>query len=247
MPMWRVGGVSETDLKQTLHALFGSPRMDELIAGATQANKIEERINCYVAEYVTEIQNAFGQLGGTVAERMRVIRTQQRKCLEALKRSSLPEDAKQLLLERYIGFGYWDAILYPLLALSGIGEPDPVKVFRISSQDTTRLQPLGVQQRLKGIGAFHFGAFFKRAYREKDFLWGRLDGVERLTALVHDLAKTTTEAKVAKKDQTWDDFTWHGFDAVLKSETLNEQSARALAQRLEAQVSAKVRNSGPQT
>jgi hypothetical protein len=30
----------------------------------------------------------------------------------------------------------------------------------------------------------HFGAFFDRAGREKDYLWGRLDGAERLIGLV---------------------------------------------------------------
>ena len=30
----------------------------------------------------------------------------------------------------------------------------------------------------------HFGAFFDRAGRENDYLWGRLDGAERLIGLV---------------------------------------------------------------
>jgi hypothetical protein len=33
---------------------------------------------------------------------------------------------------------------------------------------------------LKGIEFNNFGAFFSRAYRENDYLWGRLHGVDRL-------------------------------------------------------------------
>jgi hypothetical protein len=69
--------------------------------------------------------------------------------------------------------------------------------------------------------------------------------------LLQDLAKTTNQpAQATENNQTWDEFAWHGFDAVLKSEkkTLKENPARALAKRLEAQVvAAKVGNSGPQT
>ncbi|HWI02721.1 MAG TPA: DUF3376 domain-containing protein, partial [Acidimicrobiales bacterium] len=34
---------------------------------------------------------------------------------------------------------------------------------------------------------FHFGAFFDRAGREGDYLWGRLDAVERLVKLLLDV------------------------------------------------------------
>jgi hypothetical protein len=31
---------------------------------------------------------------------------------------------------------------------------------------------------------FNFGAFFSRAYRENDYLWGRLHGAERMIDLI---------------------------------------------------------------
>lgn len=37
---------------------------------------------------------------------------------------------------------------------------------------------------LKGIKFGSFGAFFSRAYRENDYLWGRLHGAERLIDIV---------------------------------------------------------------
>jgi hypothetical protein len=45
-----------------------------------------------------------------------------------------------------------------------------------------------LDQRLKsnvrGVGRHHFGAFFSRADRENDYLWGRLDAAEVLVGLL---------------------------------------------------------------
>ena len=38
---------------------------------------------------------------------------------------------------------------------------------------------------LKGLQFNSFGAFFSRAYRENDYLWGRLHGADRLIDIVH--------------------------------------------------------------
>jgi hypothetical protein len=37
---------------------------------------------------------------------------------------------------------------------------------------------------LKGVQFNSFGAFFSRAYRENDYLWGRLHGADRLIEIV---------------------------------------------------------------
>ena len=42
---------------------------------------------------------------------------------------------------------------------------------------------------LKGVEFFHFGAFFARAYRENDYLWGRLHGAERTVDLIASTAE----------------------------------------------------------
>ena len=53
---------------------------------------------------------------------------------------------------------------------------------------------------LRGIEFFSFGAFFSRAYRENDYLWGRLHGAERMI----DLIASTVE-------QPLDEATLRGF------------------------------------
>ena len=94
------------------------------------------------------------------------------------------------LLVRYLGFPFWDVLLYPVQALSDVGERDNVEVVRISPRDTHRIpvpRTEGQRGKLKGAETHHFGAFLTRAGRENDYLWGRLDGAERLIGIVlHD-------------------------------------------------------------
>src|SRR5690606_2390717 len=42
----------------------------------------------------------------------------------------------------------------------------------------------GTRATLRGTEFYNFGAFFSRAYRENDYLWGRLHGAERMVDLV---------------------------------------------------------------
>lgn len=55
----------------------------------------------------------------------------------------------------------------------------------MSPRDAHHLGDEGTRK-LKGIGFHHFAAFFKRSYRENDYLWGRLDAAERLVGLLLD-------------------------------------------------------------
>jgi Protein of unknown function (DUF3376) len=54
----------------------------------------------------------------------------------------------------------------------------------MSPLDSTLLEVPGGRAKLDGIGMGHFRAFFKRRYRENDYLWGRLDAAERLIGIV---------------------------------------------------------------
>jgi hypothetical protein len=54
---------------------------------------------------------------------------------------------------------------------------------RISPHESTRLAT-PAEKNLEGVTLGHFGAFFSRPGRENDYLWGRLDGIERLIVLL---------------------------------------------------------------
>jgi patatin-related protein len=99
-----------------------------------------------------------------------------------------PRRMRADLFARHLGFPFWDVIVYPIQALSGVDERDHVEVVRVSPVDARHLG--GGVAKLRGIGLHHFAAFFERAYRENDYLWGRLDAAERLVGLLLDDPRT---------------------------------------------------------
>ena len=98
--------------------------------------------------------------------------------------ASLARPDKRLMLLAYLGFPYFDAATLPLLQGEGLDEFDPIKVDRIAPDDAQAIRTGGAEATLKGIQFNSFGAFFSRAYRENDYLWGRLHGAERLIDII---------------------------------------------------------------
>jgi patatin-related protein len=98
--------------------------------------------------------------------------------------SDCPKDQRRTVLYAYLGFPYYDISTLPLLQGEGLDEFDPIKVDRISPEDAVAIRGGGVAATLKGIEFNSFGAFFSRAYRENDYLWGRLHGADRLFDIV---------------------------------------------------------------
>jgi hypothetical protein len=97
---------------------------------------------------------------------------------------ALPEEARRSLLFGYLGYILYDLATLPLLQGEGLDEFDPIKVDRISPEDARSIRDGGAAATLKGIEFNNFGAFFSRAYRENDYLWGRLHGLDRLVDIV---------------------------------------------------------------
>ena len=88
------------------------------------------------------------------------------------------------MLLAYLGYPFYDAVTLPLLRGEGLTEFDPVKVDRISPDDARSIRAGGTHATLRGVEFYNFGAFFSRAYRENDYLWGRLHGADRLVDIV---------------------------------------------------------------
>ncbi len=116
-----------------------------------------------------------------------------------------PERRRDLLV-RYLGFPFWDVLLYPIQALADVGERDHVQVLRMSPRDATLLGKEG-ERKLVGVGLHHFGAFFSREGREGDYLWGRLDGAERLIQLL-----------LRRDDPRFEPWCKRAFEAILAEE-----------------------------
>jgi patatin-related protein len=117
----------------------------------------------------------------------------------------LPDHAKRTMLLGYLGFTLYDIATLPLLQGEGMDEFDPIKVDRISPDDAHTIRKGGAREMLKGIEFNNFGAFFSREYRENDYLWGRLHGVDRLmdilvSALPEGMAMEAADVLSLKKE-----------------------------------------------
>ncbi|HMO73956.1 MAG TPA: patatin-like protein [Sphingopyxis sp.] len=110
--------------------------------------------------------------------------------------AALPKDDRRVLLLAYLGYPFYDIATLPLLQGEGFDEFDPIKIDRISPSDATAIRSGGAAAMLKGIEFNSFGAFFSRAYRENDYLWGRLHGADRLIDIV---ASSVAEALTAEE------------------------------------------------
>jgi patatin-related protein len=106
---------------------------------------------------------------------------------------TLPQALKRLLLLAYLGFAFYDVATLALIRGGGMAEMNPVQVDRISPQDASGW---GRHRRLKGEEFHYFAAFFSRAYREHDYLLGRLHGAGRMM----DFLASTSPVPLAAQD-----------------------------------------------
>jgi len=91
------------------------------------------------------------------------------------------------VLVNYLGFPFWDVLTFPAMPWQEAGEFNEIRVDRISAQDATGVERLKTFA-LKGTAFNQFAAFLSRAYRENDYLLGRLHAVDRLIDIVCDAA-----------------------------------------------------------
>jgi len=102
---------------------------------------------------------------------------------------ALPLPARRELIEHYIGFAVWDVLTFSITNWRDLDEFDEIRVDRVSPDDAQTLRKGDAAATLRGVKFYHFGAFFSLAYRENDYLWGRLHAAERLIDIVLDAAR----------------------------------------------------------
>ena len=140
----------------------------------------------------------------------------------------LPRLERKALIVAYLGFAFYDIATFPLLQEDGRDEYDPIKVDRISPDDAVAIRAGGAAATLKGIRFNSFGAFFSRAWRENDYLWGRLHGADRLVdILLSTVPDHGIDAATAKRD---------AFRAILAEEKARLTSIAALIETLEREI-----------
>lgn len=144
--------------------------------------------------------------------------------------AALPKDDRRTMLLAYLGYPFYDIATLPLLQGEGFDEFDPVKIDRISPSDATAIRTGGASAMLKGIEFNSFGAFFSRAYRENDYLWGRLHGADRLIDIVASsvAGALTTDDLAALKRRI--------FHAILDEEEARLPKVAALVAELRGEI-----------
>lgn len=142
---------------------------------------------------------------------------------------AMPKELRRKVLLGYLGFPFYDVATLPLLQNEGLTEFDAVKVDRISPEDARSIRAGGTRATLRGTEFFNFGAFFSRAYRENDYLWGRLHGAERMIDLVTSTVDDFSETEKA-------DFKRRAFLAILDEEQERLKANHGLLERVRAEI-----------
>ena len=148
--------------------------------------------------------------------------------------TEMPKALRRRMLLAYLGFPFFDIATLPLLRNEGLTEFDPVKIDRISPEDARSIREGGTQATLRGIEFYNFGAFFSRAYRENDYLWGRLHGAERMIDLIASTLEQPLPPEVVAK------YKQAVFLAVLDEEEKRLKADKGLVPQVRAEVTARM-------
>ncbi len=168
-----------------------------------------------------------------IAERRRLTETDRLvDALLAAAMAEMPAPLRRRVLLAYLGYPFYDTVTLPLLRGEGLTEFDPVKVDRISPDDARSIRPGGTQATLRGVEFYNFGAFFSRAYRENDYLWGRLHGAERMI----DLVASTLPDNATLSAEDMQGFKREAFLAILDEEQTRLRADSRLVDGIRAEV-----------
>ncbi|MEA3010546.1 MAG: hypothetical protein QOJ91_2238 [Sphingomonadales bacterium] len=146
--------------------------------------------------------------------------------------AAFPKPERRILILSYLGFPFYDIATLPLLQGEGLDEYDEVKVDRISPEDATAIRSGGVAATLKGVQFNSFGAFFSRAYRENDYLWGRLHGADRLI----DITVSTLPEGLSLPEGLTESLKREAFRAILAEERPRLGEIQSLFDEIEREV-----------
>lgn len=144
----------------------------------------------------------------------------------------LPTEARRTMMLGYLGYSLYDIATLPLLQDEGFDEFDPVKVDRISPDDAPTIRAGGAAATLKGIEFNNFGGFFSRSYRENDYLWGRLHGVDRLIDILASSLPAGHEMNRADKLR----YKRLAFHSILDQEENRLKSIKPLIESLRSEI-----------
>jgi patatin-related protein len=183
------------DLSDAMKAEVGA-----LCAAALGQNDVGRGFDAAVRRFVDDHQDTLDALYAAatshVGDRQETIRDELQADYDRIT-ADWPEEWRLSVYRDYLGFALWDLVLYPYQRLTDAGEFQEIRVVRLAPDDARALGIGRAKDKLGGASLGHFGAFFERKRREKDYLWGRLDGAERILSLLYGLREEESEDAVA--------------------------------------------------
>ena len=168
------GGSEETGLQAARNAIYGSlaPFLD-----LQMRDHYERPVVAAAQHFAQDPETALAAIAAT--RNLEALDGETDQAIAAALPGLSKPDRRALLLA-YLGFSFYDLATLSLMRLQGAQEFHAIQVDRISPDDCGTIRSGGAAATLKGIEFNLFGAFFSRAYRENDYLWGRLHGAERM-------------------------------------------------------------------
>jgi patatin-related protein len=156
------------------------------VPSSGQVEHIKSYANAFVEQHADKIDLLIERLAAEID-----LNTSTRDLdhlLASLDPAEWHSDARREVLINYLGFPFWDVLTFPITSAREIGELREILIDRISPKDARTLKGFDGIESLKGIGFGHFAAFLSRAYRENDYLLGRLHALDRLIDIVCNAA-----------------------------------------------------------
>ncbi|KQX62718.1 patatin-like protein [Angustibacter sp. Root456] len=180
-PRDAVGAVTDS-----LVAFLGADLSDDAVFANPEA---------FAAEHDAAFTQLFTTYRASLAEQLADSSVPMWQSFAELTRAWAAE-TRRGLLSRYLGFPLWDALIFPTVALSRLPQFTPITVSQFSPLAAMAL-PTPKGGKLKGVSLHHFGGFVDAAWRENDYLWGRLDGAELVLRMLRGTAGPASEPRSA--------------------------------------------------
>ncbi len=172
-------------IKQALRTAF-RPISHLDIDDDTQENILRERLKDYIPDFKSALEGLADTLN---LDRFKIDADQ---LIADQSNIDWKSDLARNLTISYVGFSFWDVTTFSILGSKELGESNKIKVNRISPKDISILREEGDELPLRGTAMAGFGAFFSRADRENDYLWGRINSAERLIEQLYSQAKLSS-------------------------------------------------------
>jgi patatin-related protein len=206
---------------EELQALFGASAVPE------DPNAVRDYARDFAARHEAAITRLIERTAAQIA--LDAATHEVDALLAQLDTARWHRQARREVLINYIGFPFWDILTFSVTSWRDLGEFDEIRVDRISPEDARMVARGG--HRLKGTAFVHFGAFFSRAFRENDYLLGRLQAIDRLIDIVCDSAGREALAGVDVQA-----LKRRAFELVLQAEEAHLPHVRSLIDELRSEL-----------